>query len=337
MKNKILTFLVFLSLFIFPISALAVNYGEGIYGSGNYNEGEPTATPVPTSTTTPTPTTATSSSSGGSVSAPVCSDQAPGSKAPWLYGAITQDSGSILLYFTPADTPVSKYILEFGTKSGDYPYGVQDMGVNSRGQMTFLVQSLSPSTTYYFKIRASNGCATGTWSNEISSKTKGIISYNQLDITESEMQTVNNPTATPTSTPTTKKGVTKKKPTDSPKQQVKFKGYDVNVKVLDTDKKPIEGATVTLHSNPQTSKTDKDGIAKFKNVEAGDHKVLIAYNNFEGQQSINLTGDVKEFNLNITVKQNPISLSPLAYGIIGIMGLIIFVLVTSLVKAKNKT
>lgn len=276
----------------------------------------------------------TTSNSSSAPTAPVCSDQVPGSKAPWLYGAITQDSGSILLYFTSADTPVSKYVLEFGTKSGDYPFGVQDMGVNSRGQMTFLVQSLSPSTTYYFKIRASNGCATGDWSNEISAKTRGLVSYNQFDITESELKTVNYPITTPT--PTVKKGVTKKKPTDSPKQQVKSKGYDVNVKVVDTDKKPIEGATVTLHSNPQTSKTDKNGVAKFKNVEAGDHKVLIAYNNFEGQQSINLTGDVKEFNLNITVKQNPISLSPLAYGIIGIMGLIIFALVTSLIKAKNK-
>ena len=94
------------------------------------------------------------------------------------------------MYFTEADNPVNKYVLEYGTKSGDYPYGVQDMGGNSRGQMTYLVKSLSPNTTYYFKVRGGNGCATGSWSNEISAKTKGFVSFNQLDITQSELETV---------------------------------------------------------------------------------------------------------------------------------------------------
>ena len=68
---------------------------------------------------------------------------------------------------------------------------------------------------------------------------------------------------------------------------------------------------------------------------AGDHKVLIAYNNFKGEQSVNLTGDVKEFDLNLTVQQKAIALPPLAYGIIRIMGLMIIgliVLVTYLLK-----
>jgi len=329
-----------------------------------------------------------STSNSSSTSAPSCGDQAPGTKAPWLYGAIAQDSGSVLLYFTEADNPVNKYVLEYGTQSGNYPYGVQDMGVNSRGQMTFLVKSLSPNTTYYFRVRGGNGCATGTWSNEISAKTKGLVSFNQLDITQSQLEpqsVTETPSNASCQTYTVKSGdtlwaiaknllgdgnkykeiVDQNKDTYSsletsnnlrsgwelkincgkqtttnetqktPETQTQG-GYDVKVKVIDTNKKPVEGAKVTIHSKVQETVTNKDGIAEFKNVEAGDHKVLIAYNNYEGEQSVNLTGDVKEFDLNVTVQQKAISLSPLAYGIIGIMGVVIIGLIILLIKNKRK-
>lgn len=266
-----------------------------------------------------------------------CSDASPGSKAPWLYGAIAQDSNSILLYFTPADEPVNKHVLEYGTKSGVYPYGVLDMGVNSRGSMTYLVKSLSPNTTYYFRVRGGNGCATGTWSNEISSKTKSIFSINNLDITDSTLETVPNDEVKTPNTPNPPAGGPNSPnspnvPDTNVEEQV---GYSVKVKVVNKDKKPVSGATVTLHSNPQTTKTDKDGIALFYNVEQGEHKVLIAYSGYSGEQSINLTGDVKEFDLNITVQEKAIALSPLAYGIIGVMGLVIITMVVVITRLKK--
>jgi LysM repeat protein len=239
------------------------------------------------------------------------------------------------LYFTQADNPVNKYVLEYGTKSDDYPYGVQDMGVNSGGQMTFLVKSLSPNTTYYFRVRGGNGCAAGSWSNEISAKTKGLVSFNQLDITQSELESKpveeTPPTTASCQTYTVKSGDSlwsiaenslgdgnrykeiieqnkdkypsletsnnleagwelkvncgKQISTSGTQKALSQGGYDVKVKVVDTNKKPVEGAKVTIHSKVQETVTNKDGIAQFKNVEAGDHKVLIAYNNFEGEQS----------------------------------------------------
>lgn len=278
--------------------------------AGNEATGDNTFTTLGTC-----PTSAPSSIQGSTTLTLGCGDQV-GVKASWLYGAIAQDSGSVLLYFTPADNPVSKYVLEYGTKSGDYPYGVQDMGVNARGQMTFLVKSLSPNTTYYFRVRGGNGCATGSWSNEISATTRPVFSTNNLDIVSSELNVVNNPT-----------------PTLSQNEEIKptvFNGYDVKVKVIDTNKKPVQGAKVTIHSKVQETTTDKNGIALFNSVEPGQHKILIAYNNFEGEQTVNLTGDVKEFDFNIQVKEQNAFLNKQVMGVIGIMGLVIVGLVVFL-------
>jgi LysM repeat protein len=113
-------------------------------------------------------------------------------------------------------------------------------------------------------------------------------------------------------------------------------GYELNVKVTDDNKKPVEGATVTIHSVVQTTTTNKDGIAEFKNVESGQHRVLIAYDNFEGEQSINLTGDVKKFDLTVTVQPKNVLLSPLVLAIIGILSLIIIVLAIVIIRARRR-
>ncbi len=264
-----------------------------------------------------------SSSGGSSTSTPSCSDQSPGAKAPWLYGAIAQDSGSILLYFTEADDPVNKYVLKYGTKSGDYPYGSTNIG--GKGTRTYLVQSLSPNTTYYFKVRGGNGCATGNWSNEISAKTKPNVAFNQLNLT-SQLETVSAEKIQPTVTKVNRKKITTATPTPTDKKTKTQGSYNVKVKIVNSEKKPVKGATVTLHSTPQTTKTDKNGIAVFKNVEAGEHKILITYNNFEGEQSVNLTGDVKEFNITVTIQPKIFLLSPFTWTIIGTIAIIILLM-----------
>ena len=260
-------------------------------------------------------TSNTPSSSSGSPSstlAPSCGEQAPGAKAPWLYGGVAQDSGAILLYFTEADNPVSKYVLEYGIKSGDYSYNILDLGVNSRGPMTFLVKSLAPDTTYYFRVRAENGCAAGPWSNEIPVKTKMLVSFDQLEVTQPALEVQ----------PTEETSKEEVPETEAPAQT----GYNIRVKVVDTNKKPVEGVKIAIHSEGQGATTNEDGIAEFKNIERGEHRVLISYDNFEGEQAVNLTGDVKTFDLNITIQEKRAALSPLVQGIIGVMGIMIIAL-----------
>lgn len=264
-------------------------------------------------------------------------------------------------------------MLEFGTKSGEYPYGVQDMRVNSRSQMTFLVQSLLPNTTYYFRVRGGNGCATGPWSNEISASTKSLVSFNQLNMTSELVpeEEIGTSEAKSCQTYTVKSGdnlwilaqdllgdgakykdiIDQNKDTypsletsnnlstgwklkvncsgtsstGGAKEETKTteEGYDVNVKVVDTKQKPVEGAEVTLHSTPRKATTDAKGIASFTNVEAGDHRVLIAYDGYEGEQSLNLSGDVKSFSLNVTIERKNVLVAPQVLAIIGVLFLVI--------------
>lgn len=342
------------------------------------------------SSPTPTPDSSSGSSSNAPT-APSCGNLSPGAKAPWLYGAITQNNSSILLYFTEADDPVDHYALEFGTKSGEYPWGATNIG--GKGSRTYLVQSLQPNTTYYFRVRGGNGCATGGWSNEISATTKGLVTFNQLQTTELDLEPAT-PSKTSSNTAnnvcksyTVKTGdnlwniasselgdgskyteiieqnidefpslstsnsvdigwelklncgefsAEKLDSTSLDNEQETVGGYSINIKVTDTTQKPVSGAKVIIHSKVQETTTDENGVARFENVEPGDHRVLVAYNGFEGEQSINLTGDVKEFSLNITVEQKNVLTSPLVVAIIGGLGLVILVLVILLVRARAR-
>lgn len=313
-------------------------------------------------------------------SAPSCGDQSPGSKAPWLYGAIPQSPTSITLYFTEADNPVDRYMLEYGLNSGKYIYASSNIG--GKGLRTYTVNFLLPNATYHFRIRGANGCAPGPWSDGISATTKSLIPFNTLDITSSELKSVEKAEekSSPQCSYTVQAGDTlwsiaseklnggtkfkeiidlnkdkypsfnssnnlsigwvldlgcknieEKQGRESLEEQ---EGYEVKVKVIDEKKKPIEGAKVILHSNPREAITDNQGIARFTNVEKGEHRVIIAYNNYQGEQSINLTGDVKEFNLNVQVKPTNVFTSPLVLGVIGGLVLIIIVLLVFLIRKK---
>lgn len=134
------------------------------------------------------PTAASSSASGSSDAQELntqCSELQPGFKKPKIYAAAASKNGlsrSIGLYFTPTSHPVDHYAIIYGTKTGQYQYGVLD--IQGEDPRFFSIGHLKPGTTYYFRVRGGNGCATGEWSDEIQVKTlprftlkKGIFSF----------------------------------------------------------------------------------------------------------------------------------------------------------------
>lgn len=336
--------------------------------------------------TTSTTTSSTTSSVLGA-SPPGCGKAAPAT-APWLYGAIAQGSDSVKLYFTDADGPLDKYVLQFGLKSGDYIFGSD--GIGGLGMRTYLVQHLTPKTMYYFRVRAGNDCAIGPWSNEISAKTKARYSLSSLEFLSSELETVKKKergmecfsytvrsgdnlwsiakqllndgarfkeiielnkekysslTSSNMLTIGWELDIECKEMEEEGKEgasQAKLEreegeekvGYVVNIKVVDPEGKPVVGANVLLYSKPKEMTTNKDGIARFTSVEKGYHKVVVAFSGYKGEQSINLTGDVEEFNLTITVsKTTNYSLIVVGLGVGILLGIILLFLLR---KGKAK-
>lgn len=144
--------------------------------------------PTPTPTTTVAPTSAPAQSSNntpgpGPVTqrndAPTCGNIKPGT-IPDLF-QINANNTSATLYFTPNNDHQGYYYVAYGLTPGSEQYGVRyDMG-NYNGVVSYQINSLAPNTTYWFKVRAGNGCMPGDWSNWLMAKTNsnGVVSYYQ--------------------------------------------------------------------------------------------------------------------------------------------------------------
>lgn len=283
------------------------NYSDGNYGGGVYGA-----------------TTAETTTSKADTS---CSDTKPEGNNPWLYSANAVDGSSVTIRFTNWQSPVDHFVLEYGTESGSYQFGVDNFG--DKNTNSYTIQSLTPNKTYFFRIRTGNGCSTGTWSNEIQVKTLNFFSFKTVAITDTSIQTKEG--GTPASTETAGDG-------EEGKESDEKQGFDVNITVTDQELKPVEGAIVTLHSDPKEATTNENGIASFSNVEKGEHRVIIAYNNYEGEQTIQLTPDAntKQFDINITIQTKNVLLSKEVITIVGVSVFVITVLLVLLVRAKKK-
>jgi len=124
--------------------------------------------------------------------------------------------------------------------------------------------------------------------------------------------------------------------TEEEKNSLEENGYTVKIRVVDKHNQPVIGAKVTIHSKVQETTTDENGVAIFNSIEPGQHQVLIAYSNYEGEQNIDLSGDVKEFSYSIEVKPQSLWKNPTVIIASCVAGLIILVLVILLIQAKKK-
>ncbi|MBI2590733.1 MAG: DUF5011 domain-containing protein, partial [Candidatus Blackburnbacteria bacterium] len=143
----------------------------------------PTPTPaivVASSSNTDTNTNTTSSNSNlsnsssnntsNNPSTPVCTDSKPGS-APILLSAVTSGPNQVTLTWSKASDPVSHYSIVYGLSAGNPIYGNTNVG--GKDTTSYAVGGLSGGTTYYFKVRAGNGCNGSEYSNELSAAPDG--------------------------------------------------------------------------------------------------------------------------------------------------------------------
>ena len=223
MKNIFITlFLLLVSCFLNPVSALAQVYGDGVYGGGIYNQGGSSSSPA-----------GASAQAGGPS---VCTAGKPGS-TPDLF-QITTTSTTATLFFVPAKEPLTGYQISFGTNLNKLEYGTSFNSKYYPGVQKVTINLLKPSTKYYFKIAAVNDCMTGSWSKALLTRTTsgGKRTYYsssqkvpEVMITGStttktskkatptpEETSINAPKATITPVPTITRANTSSKPTANP-------------------------------------------------------------------------------------------------------------------------
>lgn len=80
--------------------------------------------------------------------------------------------------------------------------------------------------------------------------------------------------------------------TESEVQTFKTKGFTVRVAVLDKQRNPLKRTSVVLHSDPQSAKTDGDGIAEFTDVAPGNHEIIYSADDKEYKQAVVVDNNV---------------------------------------------
>ncbi|OGH03129.1 MAG: hypothetical protein A2798_01725 [Candidatus Levybacteria bacterium RIFCSPHIGHO2_01_FULL_37_17] len=91
----------------------------------------------------------------------------PPADAPNLY-SVSMSSSSATLYFVQPTSAFDGYVISYGLTSSADAYSVKFSMGKIDGAVKYKVNDLFPKTNYFFKVLATNGCATGPWSSTVS-------------------------------------------------------------------------------------------------------------------------------------------------------------------------
>jgi LysM repeat protein len=148
-------------------------------------------------TITPTPAPSNNSNnSSASVPGPVtCTNPIP--VAPRIFQiAATKDKST--LHFVPSADPQDSYTINYGLYSDAEMYNVTFNYSDKSGAIPYTINALAANTTYYYKVRANNGCMPGVWSNTLGLKTASATAGGNIVFAPSNTTANNNTSAVST-------------------------------------------------------------------------------------------------------------------------------------------
>ncbi len=118
--------------------------------------------------TAPTPTPPKDAEFDLSLKNQACTNSSP--DAPRIFQiAAAKDKSTVS--FIPGDGPQDGYIISYGLYSDAEMYNVTFGYSSKETVIPYTINALNANTTYYFKVRANNGCMPGEWSKTLSIKT----------------------------------------------------------------------------------------------------------------------------------------------------------------------
>ena len=175
-------------------SCIAISSGSDISGNSCVTDGHryvqyqiglgttgtqtPTFAEIAIAFTTPAPAPSPSSSSSSTSapapqSPPSCDNTTP-PKAPEITRYLTGET-SADVYFSKVEGVVKEYVISYGYDSGASNFS-GSFGAPDEPVIKQSIKNLSSGTTFYIKVRAGNGCATGPWSEVVKVTTTGARS-----------------------------------------------------------------------------------------------------------------------------------------------------------------
>ena len=115
----------------------------------------------------------------------------------------------------------------------------------------------------------------------------------------------------------------------------------LQVKVVDGASRAVNGAKVTLFSDPIERVSDSDGIAHFESVPRGVHRLSIVSNGLVGEREISLENEqIEEFRITVEIKPRawyePLYVKILI-SLIVIISVIFFIMVFLLSKKRSQS
>jgi len=92
--------------------------------------------------------------------------------------------------------------------------------------------------------------------------------------------------------------------TSLPGDTLVLPSYNFLVRVFGPDGNPIDGARVELHSDPLVTYSDENGYAYFENISPGEHKLLVSYGDYTGEQAVTAIGEDEKIQLEVKLEPN---------------------------------